>query len=78
MRELHGLNSIYSICLEKLFLRQKGICPVCKRRITPEQIRNSKFHIHHLILRSANDDHKLTNLRLLHNSCHIQLHVILL
>jgi RNA-directed DNA polymerase len=73
----NGLNSIYSIRLEKLFLQQKGICPVCKREITPEQIRGSKIHAHHLNPRSATDDHGLTNLRLLHNGCHIQLHKIL-
>ena len=70
----NGLKSIYSIRVEKLFHRQKGICPICKRAITLEQIRGRKAHTHHLNPRSASDDHGLTNLRLLHNDCHVQLH----
>jgi len=73
----NALNSIYSIQVEKLFLRQKGICPICKRAVTQEQIRDGEIHTHHLNPRSKSDDHRLTNLRLLHDDCHVRLHKVL-
>jgi RNA-directed DNA polymerase len=73
----NALNSIYSIQVERLFLRQKGICPLCKRTVTQEQIRDGEIHTHHSNPRSKSDDHRLTNLRLLHNDCHGQLHKVL-
>jgi RNA-directed DNA polymerase len=41
----NALNSIYSIQIEKLFLRQKGICPICKRAIIQEQIHVSRYYL---------------------------------
>jgi RNA-directed DNA polymerase len=73
----NGLNSIYSIQVERLFISQKGICPLCRRAITMDQIRDGEIHTHHLNPRPTSDDHKLTNLRLLHNDCHGQLHKVL-
>jgi RNA-directed DNA polymerase len=73
----NALNSIYSIQIEKLFLRQKGICPICKRAIIQEQIHDGEIHTHHLNPHSRSDNHRLTNLRLLHDDCHGQLHKVL-
>ena len=71
------LNSIYSVRVEKLFKRQMGHCPICRKEMTGEQIRNSGLHIHHLNPQSKSEDHKLSNLRLIHSDCHTELHRIL-
>jgi 5-methylcytosine-specific restriction endonuclease McrA len=47
---------------------------ICKRAIIQEQIHDGEIHTHHLNPRSRSDDHRLTNLRLLHDDCHGQLH----
>jgi RNA-directed DNA polymerase len=73
----NSLNSIYSIKVLKLFKRQHGHCPICRKEITGEQVRNSNLHIHHLNPQSKSDDHKLTNLKLIHDDCHTELHRIL-
>lgn len=74
---INALNSIYSIQVEKLFLQQKGICPIFRRAITLEELHDGEIHTHHLNPRSMSDDHRLTNLRLLHDDCHNQLHKFL-
>ena len=73
----NALWSIYSKQVEKLFKRQRGLCPLCRQPIQGEQIRNSKTHTHHLNPSVKRDDHHLSNLRLLHDDCHQQLHWIL-
>ena len=54
-----------------------GNCPVCRKMMTDDEIINSKVHIHHLNPQSKVKDNKLTNLRLIHNDCHTELHRIL-
>jgi len=73
----NSLNSIYSIKVEKLFLRQHGLCPICRKQITGNQIQNYGLEQHHLNPQSIGENHKLTNLRLIHMDCHSQLHRIL-
>ena len=73
----NSLNSIYSLRVEKLFKRQDGLCPICRKAITEQQIRDNALHQHHLNPQSKSDDHRLTNLRLIHDDCHRELHSIL-
>ncbi|MBC8228811.1 HNH endonuclease [bacterium] len=73
----NSLSSIYSIQVAKLFKRQHGRCPICRKEITSVQVRQNAIHTHHLNPKSRSADHRLTNLRLIHDDCHIQLHRIL-
>jgi RNA-directed DNA polymerase len=73
----NSLDSIYSTRVEKLFKRQRGRCPVCRKEIAGEQIRNNDLHQHHLNPKSIRDEKKLSNLRLIHKDCHVELHRIL-
>jgi len=74
-------NAIDSILgsgtLTKLFRTQKGICPFCTEQISQEDVREVNIHKHHMKPRSFGGDYKLGNLRLLHASCHRELHVTL-
>jgi len=73
----NALLSIYSIRVEKLYKRQQGDCPLCRRSINGEQIRDNDIHIHHLNPQAKRGDHQLSNLQLLHDDCHSELHRIL-
>jgi len=73
----NALNSIYSRRVENLFKRQCGLCPICQDEITGEQICLNQLHLHHRNPQSKSDNHRLTNLRLLHDVCHGELHRIL-
>jgi RNA-directed DNA polymerase len=52
----------------KVFKRQKGICPVCHQGLNEEM----KCHIHHLD--GNHNNHKISNLVMLHPNCHMQTH----
>jgi RNA-directed DNA polymerase len=56
--------------LRWLWWWQDGTCPNCDQRIT----RDTGWHLHHVIKRSRGGSDKLTNLVLLHPTCHTQLH----
>lgn len=49
---------------------QDGACPECGERIT----RETGWNIHHVVRRTEGGSNRLTNLRLLHPNCHMQLH----
>lgn len=49
---------------------QKGCCPVCKQDLDNEEM----LHVHHVILKSQGGNNRLSNLRLLHSTCHRQIH----
>ena len=74
---VNALSSIYSVQVEKLYKRQHGRCPICRQEITGIQIHQSAIHLHHLNPLMKSDDLWLTNLRLLHENCHLELHRIL-
>ena len=74
---MNSLDSIFSVRVERLYKRQHGLCPICRREITGEQIRDSELHEHHLTPTMVSGNNKLSNLRLIHNDCHIELHRIL-
>ncbi len=54
----------------RLFDKQKGICPVCKAHLE----NGEEIHKHHLIPRASGGSNADTNLRLVHELCHQQLH----
>ena len=77
-RRREYMNTKNSIITEKslmaLFTKERGRCALCKQDITEDDIRGSNAHKHHMKPRSEGGTWKLSNLRLLHNECHIQLH----
>nr|WP_274599932.1 group II intron reverse transcriptase/maturase [Chromatium okenii] len=56
--------------VKSLWLRQKGICPICGQMIQPED----EWNVHHVIPKTLGGDNTLKNTRLLHGNCHRQLH----
>jgi len=58
--------------LAMLWYTQEGTCPLCLQRIT----RETGWHIHHIVKRSAGGSDLLSNLQLLHPTCHTQLHAV--
>lgn len=53
-----------------LWNRQEGLCPVCAAKIT----RATGWHVHHVVWRVYGGPDRLSNLQLLHPTCHVQLH----
>ncbi len=58
--------------LRWLWWWQDGRCPNCGERIT----RNTGWHLHHVVKRSAGGSDQISNLRLLHPNCHTQMHAL--
>jgi RNA-directed DNA polymerase len=56
--------------MKSLWLRQKGLCPICMQMIHAED----ELNIHHVIPKTLGGDNTLKNTRLLHGNCHRQLH----
>ncbi len=54
----------------RLFKRQKGMCPVCKTHLESGE----KVHTHHIIPRASGGSSADANLRLVHLTCHQQIH----
>lgn len=54
----------------RVFATQKGICPMCNTHLE----NGEEIHIHHLIPRASGGSNADTNLRLVHQLCHQQLH----
>lgn len=60
---------------EKLFKKQKGICPLCEKMIDFENIHSKDLHIDHIIPISKQGSKRLlSNMRLVHKICHILHH----
>lgn len=72
---INSLDSIHnSYELTKLFKEQKGKCYYCNQYINNSDIQSNSFHRHHLIPVSKGGTDKLSNLRLVHDSCHREIH----
>jgi RNA-directed DNA polymerase len=56
--------------MRSIWVRQKGICPVCGEFITME----TDWETHHIIQRVQGGDDSPANLVALHTVCHQQLH----
>jgi RNA-directed DNA polymerase len=64
------LNQIYSSKVERLYKRQKGICPYCQQSVAGI----STAHIHHILPVKYGGTEELNNLWLLHLDCHRAVH----
>jgi RNA-directed DNA polymerase len=73
----NALSQVYTIKVERLMRKQKGICPCCGDFITKDNIAEEKVHAHHMLPRSKGGSEKLNNLRLLHQDCHVLAHQVL-
>jgi len=73
----NALSQVYSIKVQRLMKRQKGICSCCGKPITKDNIANKKVHTHHMLPRSEGGTDGLNNLKLLHFSCHVLSHSVL-
>lgn len=73
----NALSQVYSIKVERLMKRQKGICPCCGNPITRKDIAGQKIHAHHMLPRSEGGTEKPNNLQLLHQDCHVLIHQVL-
>lgn len=56
--------------LDKVWITQKGVCPMCKQSITFDQ----EWDVHHVKPKSQGGDNSPSNLVLLHLNCHKQVH----
>ena len=56
--------------LAKLWVQQKGFCPVCKTRI--DEVKN--INIHHIIEKAKGGKDINSNLVILHPNCHRKVH----
>jgi RNA-directed DNA polymerase len=54
----------------KLWQRQKGRCPACRKVVTHD----TGWNVHHVVWRTKGGTDRLDNLALLHPNCHRQLH----
>ena len=73
----NALGQVYTIKIERLMKKQKGICPCCGNPITRDNIADKKVHAHHMLPRSKGGTEKPNNLRLLHQDCHALAHQVL-
>jgi len=63
-------ESVRRTKLAKLWVQQKGICPVCKTRI--DNVEN--FNIHHIVEKAKGGKDINSNLVILHPNCHRKVH----
>ena len=70
----NAFDQIISVRMRKLFQRQKGKCDVCRTPMSLTEMENSGLHTHHMNPRSFGGTESYSNLRLLHNDCHRELH----
>ena len=67
----------HSSTKEKLFAKQKGICPICKGLVDSEDIGANKLHIDHILpVSKKGSKADINNMRLVHKECHILRHKI--
>ena len=71
---LNTRHRLYAKEIRVLFEKQNGLCPYCKSQITEENVINSEAHVHHMLPRTLGGTERYSNLRLLHNDCHVDLH----
>ena len=67
-------NQMFITRIRRLFEKQEGICPYCKTQIKEVDVVNSELHVHHMLPRSSGGTNSHSNLRLMHDECHVELH----
>lgn len=71
---LNTQKRLYAKQSRVLFEKQNGRCPYCKSQITEANVVNHETHVHHMLPRAFGGTERYSNLRLLHNDCHVDLH----
>ena len=70
LRQQQQMRQVLESRLRKLWLQQKGRCPLCRQLITVE----THWHLHHIVWKVHGGSDRLDNLALLHPNCHRQVH----
>ena len=70
----NAFNQIFSVKVSKLFSKQLGNCSYCRNPLTKEQVAKTELHAHHMLPRSFGGTESYSNLQLLHQECHRELH----
>jgi RNA-directed DNA polymerase len=70
----NAFKQIESVRMRKLFQRQKGKCAICRTPMRLNEIENSSLHTHHMNPRSLGGTASYSNLKLLHDDCHSDIH----
>ena len=71
---LNTQKRLYAKQSRVLFEKQNGLCLYCKSQITEANVVNYETHVHHMLPRAFGGTERYSNLRLLHNDCHVDLH----
>ena len=71
---LNTQKRLYAKQSRVLFEKQNGLCLYCKSQITETNVVNYETHVHHMMPRAFGGTERYSNLRLLHNDCHVDLH----
>lgn len=61
-------HSPYPLRVRTLLLRQKQICPICKRKFI--ELDSTSWEVDHIIPKSKGGPDTYANLQLLHKACH--------
>ena len=70
----NAYSQIYPVKMRRLYQKQNGKCSHCKGHMSVEEIHKSELHIHHMKPQSLKGTNDYSNLRLVHNECHRELH----
>ena len=54
----------------QLFSKQSGLCASCQAPLLPDEV----WHVHHLVPKTLGGSDQISNLSLLHATCHVQVH----
>lgn len=73
----NAFAQIQSVRMSRLYKRQKGFCPYCKGEITQNDISERNTHVHHMKPISQGGNNSYSNLRLIHLTCHREIHATL-
>ena len=70
----NAFNQLVGVRMRTLFRTQNGTCSMCGHPLAKEEIENGSLHTHHMNPRSFGGYESYSNLRLLHNNCHMDIH----
>lgn len=63
-------HSPYPLRVRTLLVRQKQVCPICKRKLT--ELDSTSWEVDHIQRKSQGGKDEYKNLQLLHKECHLQ------
>ncbi len=70
----NAFGQIWGVKINRLFSHQRGLCYHCKTPIKPDEIKNERIHIHHIIPKAIGGTDAYSNLRVVHEDCHKDIH----